>query len=299
MEKNKRKMGLGRGLEALLEGQSSSNEDVKNESPEQIGEVNEININNIEVNPYQPRNNFDSTSLNELKDSIQVQGIIQPITVRKINDTTYELISGERRLKASKLAGLTKIPAYVKEATDIQMLEMGLIENIQRENLNPVEVALAYQRLISECNLRHEDLGSRVGKDRSTVNNYLRLLNLPGIILDGLKEKKISMGHARALLGLSDEKIMTKIYQEAISKELSVRKVEELIKNINTEHKEAKKNNSSKKKYIVLEELQSVLDTVFNKKVSVISNENTKGEIKIPYTSKADLDILIKKLSKN
>ncbi len=286
-------MGLGRGLGALLAEKQMEENDA------QSIETYEISVDGIETNPYQPRTSFDSDALNELKESIQVQGIIQPITVRRIGNK-YQLISGERRLQASKLAGLTQIPAYIREATDQQMLEMGLIENIQRENLNPMEVALAYQRLLKECNIKQDELGSRVGKDRTTVNNYLRLLNLPQIIQTGLAEKKLSMGHARALLGIENEEVLLNTYKEIIQKEYSVRKVEDLVRQINVGAKpkkssEASANKSSK---IVLEDLQLRLSALFSKKVAVVADAKSKGEIKIPFGTKEELEEIIGKLKK-
>jgi ParB family chromosome partitioning protein len=297
MDKNKRRMGLGKGLGALLAERS---EPENNEKSIDIGleESNEIPIDLIDTNPFQPRTNFDPTSLNELKESIQVQGIIQPITVRKTGENKFQLISGERRLQASKLAGLSKIPAYVKEVSDTQMLEMGLIENIQRENLNPMEIALAYQRLISECNLKHEELGQRVGKDRSTVNNYLRLINLPEIIQNGLKEKKLSMGHARAMLGLKEESFLEKLYLETINNDLSVRKVEEKVKELNNLQPSTKTKKGISKTKIILTELQDKLNLFFGKKVAVVSDNNAKGEIKISFNSKMELEEIINKLKK-
>lgn len=286
-------MGLGRGLGALLPEKEMEENDA------QSIETYEISVDSIETNPYQPRTHFDSDALIELKESIQVQGIIQPITVRRIG-SAYQLISGERRLQASRLAGLTKIPAYIREATDQQMLEMGLIENIQRENLNPMEVALAYSRLLKECNIKQDELGSRVGKDRTTVNNYLRLLNLPKIIQTGLAEKKLSMGHARALLGIENEDLLLNTYQEILNKEFSVRKVEELVREINSGLKVKKTNTepSNKPSKIVLEELQIKLSQLFSKKVAVVADSKSKGEIKIPFGSKEELDEIIAKLKK-
>jgi ParB family chromosome partitioning protein len=290
---NKKRMGLGRGLEALLPEKQLEEDDA------QSIETYEISVDGIETNPYQPRTSFDSDALNELKESIQIQGIIQPITVRRIGNK-YQLISGERRLQASKLAGLTQIPAYIREATDQQMLEMGLIENIQRENLNPMEVALAYQRLLKECNIKQDELGSRVGKDRTTVNNYLRLLNLPQIIQTGLAEKKLSMGHARALLGIENEEVLLNTYKEIIQKEYSVRKVEDLVRQINVGAKPKKSSEASANKYskIVLEDLQLRLSALFSKKVAVVADAKSKGEIKIPFGSKEELDAIIGKLKK-
>ncbi|MBP6618868.1 MAG: ParB/RepB/Spo0J family partition protein [Leadbetterella sp.] len=290
---NKKRMGLGRGLGALLPEKQMEENDA------QSIETYEISVDSIETNPYQPRTHFDSDALIELKESIQVQGIIQPITVRRIG-SAYQLISGERRLQASRLAGLTKIPAYIREATDQQMLEMGLIENIQRENLNPMEVALAYSRLLKECNIKQDELGSRVGKDRTTVNNYLRLLNLPKIIQTGLAEKKLSMGHARALLGIENEDLLLNTYQEILNKEFSVRKVEDLVREINSGLKVKKTSTepSNKPSKIVLEELQIKLSQLFSKKVAVVADSKSKGEIKIPFGSKEELEEIIAKLKK-
>ena len=286
-------MGLGRGLGALLAEKQMEENDA------QSIEMYELSVDGIETNPYQPRTSFDSDALNELKESIQVQGIIQPITVRRIGNK-YQLISGERRLQASKLAGLTQIPAYIREATDQQMLEMGLIENIQRENLNPMEVALAYQRLLKECNIKQDELGSRVGKDRTTVNNYLRLLNLPQIIQTGLAEKKLSMGHARALLGIENEEVLLNTYKEIIQKEYSVRKVEDLVRQINVGAKPKKSSEVSvnKSSKIVLEDLQLRLSALFSKKVAVVADAKSKGEIKIPFGTKEELEEIIGKLKK-
>jgi ParB family chromosome partitioning protein len=290
---NKKRMGLGRGLGALLAEKQMEENDA------QSIEMYELSVDGIETNPYQPRTSFDSDALNELKESIQVQGIIQPITVRRIGNK-YQLISGERRLQASKLAGLTQIPAYIREATDQQMLEMGLIENIQRENLNPMEVALAYQRLLKECNIKQDELGSRVGKDRTTVNNYLRLLNLPQIIQTGLAEKKLSMGHARALLGIENEEVLLNTYKEIIQKEYSVRKVEDLVRQINVGAKPKKSSEVSvnKSSKIVLEDLQLRLSALFSKKVAVVADAKSKGEIKIPFGTKEELEEIIGKLKK-
>ena len=200
---------LGRGLSALLE---DSNTDITGVEPDALHSIAEINISQIIANPFQPRVEFDDEALNELSESIKVHGIIQPITVRKIGYEKYEIISGERRTRASILAGLTKIPAFIRLANDQQMLEMALIENIQRENLNAIEIALSYKRLIDECSLKQEELGERVGKQRSTVNNYLRLLKLPEEIQLAIKEGSLMMGHARALVNIEDEAIQKAIF---------------------------------------------------------------------------------------
>src|SRR5690606_36935862 len=227
-----RKTGLGKGLGALLQSEdiqvsknANSNGPVAkdNTNAASAGSINFINISQIAVNPFQPRTDFDEQALNELAESIRVQGLIQPITVRQISKNEYQLISGERRLRASKLAGIDEIPAYVRTANDQQMLEMALIENIQRENLNAIEVALSFQRMIEECNLKQEELGERVSKNRSTVTNYLRLLKLPPVIQAGIRDGQISMGHARALINVGEVEKQLYVYQEIIDKGLSVR----------------------------------------------------------------------------
>lgn len=298
MDKTKRKMGLGRGLDAIFSEKTSDLES-NNVKEDNISSA-EVALHLIDVNPFQPRTHFDPIALEELKVSIQTQGIIQPIAVRKLKDGKYQLISGERRFQASKLAGLSKIPVYVKDATDIQMLEMGIIENIQRENLNPVEIAQSFQRLLKECNIKQEELGSRVGKDRSTVNNYLRLLQLPQLVLDGLNQKKLSMGHARALLALDNKNNIAKVYNEISSKEYSVRKVEELVKKLNTNKTIIIKdeNKPEKKKKISLDDYETRLSGFFSNKVLVLSDDKNKGEIKIPFASREELDNILLKLKK-
>ncbi|MBY0426907.1 MAG: ParB/RepB/Spo0J family partition protein, partial [Cytophagales bacterium] len=227
---DKRKNALGRGLGAIL---SSSPEQVS-EIVEAVSAINEISLDSIEVNNFQPRDYFDQEKLQELADSIKVQGIIQPITVRQLSAGKYQIISGERRFRASKLAGLTAIPAYVRKADDQQMLEMALIENIQRENLNPIEVSLSYQRLISECGLKQEELGERVGKNRSTVTNFLRLLKLPPDIQAGIRDNTISMGHAKAILSIEDVERQLALYKKLVSEQLSVRQAEELARDLSS-----------------------------------------------------------------
>ncbi len=225
--------GLGRGLSALIEGNYEKKGDRSGDRlvSHPVNSVGLIPVNQIEANPYQPRTHFDQEALAELADSIKIQGIIQPVTLRQTGPQAYQLIAGERRLQASKLAGLENIPAYIRKADDQQMLEMALIENIQRENLNAIEIALSYQRLLSECNLRQEELGDRVGKQRSTVTNYLRLLKLPPDIQVGLRDAHISMGHARALIGIEDPKQQVALYHRIVAEDMSVRKVEEVVRN--------------------------------------------------------------------
>src|SRR5471030_497670 len=225
---------LGRGLSALLNDSENVYTNKNNISQGSevagLGSVNDIKLSEIEVNPFQPRTDFDEQALGELADSIKLQGLIQPITVRRVNAHKYQLISGERRFRASKLAGLTAIPAYVRTANDQQMLEMALIENIQRENLNAIEVALSFQRMIDECNLKQEELGERVSKNRSTVTNYLRLLKLPPTIQASIRDGQVSMGHARALIGVDDTMQQIYIHKQIIQQGLSVRRVEEMVR---------------------------------------------------------------------
>ncbi|MDH3711151.1 MAG: ParB/RepB/Spo0J family partition protein, partial [Cyclobacteriaceae bacterium] len=227
-KKSKKRNALGRGLGALLD------DSITFEAPQSLAKspprnMAEIPLEYITSNPFQPRTDFDMQALKELAESIKVQGIIQPITVRKLSNNNYQLISGERRLQASKIAGLSSIPVYIRTANDQEMLEMALIENIQRENLNALEIAISYQRLLSECNLKQEELGNRVGKNRATVNNYLRLLKLPPDIQIGLRDKKISMGHARSLINVDNIEVQLDIYRRIIKEDLSVRKAEALV----------------------------------------------------------------------
>lgn len=288
----KRKNALGRGLGALLEdspakGQSEPQDHVA------IGSINEIPLDQVEVNPFQPRIDFNQEALQELAESIKVQGIIQPITVRKLSKNKYQLISGERRFQASKIAGLDRIPAYVRTADDQQMLEMALIENIQRENLNAIEIALSYQRLLTECDLKQEELGDRVGKNRTTVNNYLRLLKLPPDIQAALRDKKLSMGHARALINIENVDTQLDIFKMAIAQDLSVRKVEELVRQAmagKPVKEEKKQQTDSGGREIA--NLQTKLASHFGTRVQVKS-DGSKGEIKIPFVSVEDLNRIL------
>lgn len=246
----------------------------------------------IEVNPFQPRNEFDEEALEELATSIKLHGLIQPITVRRMNAKSYQLISGERRLRASKIAKLKEIPAYIRTADDQAMHEMALIENIQREDLNAMEIAITYQRLIDECDIIHEELGDRVGKKRATVTNYLRLLKLPPKVQDGLKKKDISMGHARALLGIEDSTVQIAAYKEVIENKLSVRQTEELARQYSGKSAEKKKSKPTKlaDEYVdVQKNLQSYLGT----KVSLKTNGKGKGQIVIPFISNKDLNRIL------
>ncbi|MGK9119863.1 ParB/RepB/Spo0J family partition protein [Olivibacter jilunii] len=303
-----RKTGLGKGLSALL---NDTDEVVKQTAVSHQstvggmgkdvppGSISQIKIDAIEVNPFQPRTDFDADALNELADSIKLQGLIQPITVRKMGNGNYQLISGERRLRASRIAGLTEIPAYIRTANDQQMLEMALIENIQRENLNAIEVALSFQRMIDECNLKQEELGDRVSKNRSTVTNYLRLLKLPPAIQASIRDGKLSMGHARALINVADVDKQLYIFQEIIEKGLSVRKVEELVRLVNdsTYKNKAKPDTKEKPLSFEFQKIQDDLASKFSTKVKLnVKSKGGKGTIEIPFMSEDDLSRILELL---
>ena len=292
-----KKKALGRGLNALLSDSADDKLDVDFpiSSKEQVptGGIAEISIDYVEVNPYQPRTHFDEHSLNELADSIKVHGIIQPITVRKLAHNQYQLISGERRFQAARLAKLKSIPAYIRSADDQQMLEMALIENIQRENLNAIEIALSYQRLISECNLKQEELGDRVGKNRATVTNYLRLLKLPPDVQIAVRDNRISMGHARAIINVDSTEKQLYIFNKILKEDLSVRKVEELVRELAADKKEAKQDQKTvPAANREITQLQSQLSSHFGTRV-VVKSDGKKGEIKIPFLSVEDLNRIL------
>ena len=291
-----KKIALGRGLKSLLSDTPESDKlDEATPAPSSSGGMSEILISEIEVNPFQPRQHFDQDALKELAESIKVHGIIQPVTVRKLARNQYQLISGERRFQASKIAGLKSIPAYVRSANDQQMLEMALIENIQRENLNPIEISLSYQRLITECNLKQDELGERVGKNRSTVTNYLRLLKLPPDIQIAVRDNRLSMGHARAIISVENSESQLYIFKKIISEDLSVRKVEELTRQLAADKGEAsisKPTNGTSNETKEISQLQAKLSSHFGTKVSVKS-DGKKGEIKIPFLSVEDLNRLL------
>jgi ParB family transcriptional regulator, chromosome partitioning protein len=298
--KNKKMVGLGRGLGALLQDSETVNapRSTSRQGPyETFSSINEIDVNFIEANPFQPRSKFDQEALQELAESIRVQGIIQPITVRQINKDQYQLISGERRLQASKSIGMQTIPAYIRTANDQQMLEMALIENIQRENLNAIEIALSYQRLMHECSLKQEELGERVGKNRTTVNNYIRLLKLPPVIQAALRDNQISMGHARAIITIDSSDIQLRIFKKIIEEGWSVRKVEEEVRKLihapALDFKERRPQTIKQE----IRTLQFRLSSFFGSKVSIKADEQHKGEIKIPFTSQEELDRILTTLN--
>lgn len=288
--KDKRRNALGRGLSALLDDSGSDimrNPDLQSAA----GPLAEIPIANIETNPYQPRTHFDIVALEELADSIKVQGIIQPITVRSMGGGKFQLISGERRLQASKMAGLENVPAYIRTADDEQMLEMALIENIQRQDLNPIEIALAYQRLVEELSLKQEELGEKVGKKRATVNNYMRLLKLPPELQIGLRDGKISMGHARALITVTDADQQLAIYRLAAEQGLSVRKVEEMVRGLS--HSKSATPKEKGQKNIHIAKLETTLEEKFGNRVLINQKNSGKGEIKINFDSTEDLNRIL------
>lgn len=272
---------LGRGLGALIED--------ANIKPS--ASINEIKIDDIETNPFQPREKFDVEALAELAQSIKELGIIQPITLRQTRGNRYQLITGERRLRASKIAGLKTIPAYVRIADDQAMLEMALVENIQREDLDAIEVAISFQRLVDECKLTQENLSDRVGKKRSTVSNYLRLLKLPAVIQLGIRNQDVSMGHARALINIEDKSRQLAIYQKVVVGGLSVRQTEELVRGEKTEKTPRKTGKTeTSPEYIKLKEQ---LRRFFSSPVDFKRNQYGKGSIVIPFDSDEDLERII------
>ncbi|MGQ1908730.1 ParB/RepB/Spo0J family partition protein [Marinifilum sp. RC60d5] len=283
-----KKSALGRGLGALIDDV----EEVQARTPER-NLSNEIEISKIEANPYQPRTKFAQESLNELAQSIKELGIVQPLTVRKINNNSYQLIAGERRFRAAKIAGLSKVPVYIRLAEDDKMLELALVENIQREDLDSIEVAISYQRLIDECKLTQESLSDRVGKKRSTISNYLRLLRLPVEIQKGIREKKLLMGHARALVNVDDPKSQLNIFQLTVENDYSVRKVEELVRSINTGKKEDEKKSSKVNLPKEYESLKDHLSKHFETKIDLKRTNNGKGKIIIPFKSDDDLERIL------
>lgn len=294
MEEKKKKSVLGKGLGALISPIGNDNNENAMSTP---NAVHEIPLDWIEPNPYQPRVDFDENSLQELADSIKSQGIIQPITLRKLSDKEYQIISGERRYRASIIAGLTAIPAYIRTANDEQMLEMAIIENVQREDLNAIEIALSFKRLMEECQLTLEQVAEKIGKKRATVNNYVRLLKLPIEIQAAIRDNKISMGHARALITVDNPVFQLSIFQQILQKDLSVREVEKLVQDLSQKKlKNQKKSIDLTPLQLHLKDLEIKLSKKFSNKVQIVNKEDGKGEIKIPYYSQEDLDRLLELL---
>lgn len=294
MSKKKGNFELGKGIRALL---NNIDEEIKDNPEEVVRELSSsvamIPVAAVEVNPFQPRKDFDDDALSELSDSIKTYGLIQPITVRRLNDRQYQLISGERRTRAARLAGLTEIPAYIRIADDQGMLEMALVENIQREDLNAIEIAITYQRLVDECNITHESMSDRVGKKRSTITNYLRLLKLNPEIQQAIKLNRISMGHARALVGVNDIALQLMLFRQITKEELSVRAVEDLIRKYN----EQKGNKSKLKNSNVLPDIyRNIQDELSHKlgtKVHLKLKGSGVGEILIKFGSDNELNRLL------
>ncbi|MBE6346732.1 MAG: ParB/RepB/Spo0J family partition protein [Lentimicrobiaceae bacterium] len=294
---NNKKRGLGRGLDAILQSPETDITSSDISGNYVAGAVAELNIDHIEANPFQPRTDFDEAALQELAESIKTQGVIQPVTVRKMGRDKYQLISGERRLRASKLAGLKTIPVFIRVANDEQMLEMALIENTHREGLNAIEIALSYQRLLEECQLSQEQLSEKVGKDRSTVTNFLRLLKLPPEVQVALRDDFISMGHARAIINIDDKAKQLIILKEIIDKDLSVRQVEELVRSLNTKSIKTKKQ----KNVLPLSFITHAdnLSKSLNTKVKIDRNNKGKGSITINFKNDEDFERLISLINKN
>lgn len=284
---SQKKPALGRGLSSLLQ---NTNTDVTsvNESP--VGSISEIALSSIETNPFNPRTNFEKEGLFDLRASIMEHGIIQPLTVRKMGNDKYQLISGERRYRASQLAGLEKVPVYIRIANDQNMLELALVENIQREDLNAIEIALSYERLLSECELTQDQLSEKISKSRSNIANYIRLLKLPAEIQLGLKNRLISMGHARALLSLSSEEDQIEMYKEIINNELSVRDIESNVRN-------KKSNVPSRRNTLNFDrKTKTEIISFYDSDISISSNLNGSGKLSFKFDSQEDLDRLVKLL---
>lgn len=291
---NSKKKALGRGLSAILESPETdiTSKDISGNFV--AGAVASIPIEQIETNPFQPRLDFEQEALNELADSIREQGIIQPLTVRKMGYDRYQLISGERRLRASHIAGLTEVPCYIRIANDQQVLEMALVENIQRENLNALEISISYQRLIEECELTQEELSNRVGKNRSTVTNYLRLLKLPAEAQVAIRDGKITMGHARSLLSLEDESAQIAIMKETIEKDYSVREIEERVRNYYKVP--ATKIHVKTELPVEISNYSQNISERLKTRVNVQLNNKGKGNIVISFQSKKELERLLQEL---
>jgi len=288
-----KKNALGRGLGALIDVSDDQQDRQLLHSP---SAVSEIPLKSISVNPFQPRTSFDEEALNELVMSVEEHGIIQPITIRRAPDNTFQLITGERRLRAAEKAGLKRIPAYIREAGDENMLELALVENIQREDLDSIEVAISYQRLIEEFSLTQEGLGERVGKKRATIANYLRLLNLPVEIQTAIREKKISMGHARALAGIEDKRFQLKVFGKILSDDLSVRKVESLAQKAKTE--ELGDSDTGDEQRSDYEDLRGHLSHYFGATIEFKRSNKGIGRIVIPFKSDEDLQRIVSILDK-
>jgi ParB family chromosome partitioning protein len=297
MAKATKKQALGRGLSALLNDSSAVLNSANDKNADKVvGNIIEIDLETIEVNPYQPRTYFNEEALRELASSIKELGVIQPITLRKTKNNTFQLVSGERRFRASKLIGNTTIPAYIRLANDQEMLEMALVENIQRKDLDPIEVALTYQRLIEEIDLTQEEMSKRVGKKRSTISNYMRLLKLDPIIQTGMRDGFLSMGHGRALINIENTEEQLAIYEKIIQQKLSVRQTEQLVKSLKegSQPKQKTVNEKPEVPKFISKELKTISE-YFGHKIDVKLVGKDKGKIIIPFHSEEDFN-RIKKL---
>ena len=293
MNKSKKKSALGRGLSVLLNNSDSYSLDTNPaEGKIKVGVV-AIPIKQISTNPYQPRSNFNDENIRELSESIKNLGIVQPITVRKVEDNKFQLIAGERRLRASKRIGVKTIPSFIKNSNDEQMLEIALVENIQRKDLDPIEIALSLKRLIDEVSLTQDQLSRKLGKKRSTISNYIRLLKLDPIIQTGIRDGFLSMGHGRSIINVEDKKVQLNIYKEIIRKELSVRKTEILVRKIK-DNKTPKKPPLNKK---IHREQEKYFTKILGSKVQIVTLDENRGILKIPFNSKSEL-LKLKKILK-
>jgi ParB family chromosome partitioning protein len=290
-----KKQALGRGLSALLKDPDNDIKSINDKNADKVvGNIIELELDAIEINPFQPRSNFNEEALNELATSIKELGVIQPITVRKLAFNTYQLISGERRLRASKIAGLSVIPSFIRIANDNESLLMALVENIQRHDLDPIEIALSYQRLIDEIQLTQEQMSDRVGKKRSTIANYLRLLKLDPIIQTGIRDGFISMGHGRAMINIEDQDIQSDLYHKIVSQNLSVRETETLVKNYQESLKPKVSSKTKSSSFVINEQEKRSFTNYFGTKVEVKVAGNGKGKITIPFHSEEDFNRIIK-----
>jgi ParB family chromosome partitioning protein len=292
MAKATKKQALGRGLSALLKDPDNDIRSASDKNAEQVvGNIVDLDINSIEVNPFQPRTSFNEETLRELASSIKELGVIQPITVRKLDFNKYQLVSGERRFRASKLIGLDTIPSYIRIANDQEALEMALVENIQRQDLDPIEIALSYQRLIEEIEVTQEELSERVGKNRSTIANYLRLLKLDPIIQTGMRDGFITMGHGRALINVENLGVQLDIYEKVITKNLSVRATEELVRQYRDPSSRKFKSKKALPSYA--KKAKKELDAIIEKPVDIKISDKGKGIVSIPFSDKEDLQRIL------
>lgn len=294
MAKKKKKQALGRGLSALLDDPEREIRSASDVNADQVvGNIIELEVDKIEVNPYQPRTHFNEEAIGELAESIKSLGIIQPVTVRKVDRNQYQLVTGERRYRAAKSIGFDRIPAYVRIANDQEALEMALVENIQRRDLDPIEIALSYQRLMDEIQLTQNQLSERVGKKRSTVANYIRLLKLDPIVQTGMRDGFLSMGHGRALINVEESEKQLEIYEKIIARTLSVRETELLVQ----KSKKSQSSGTSKAlKLLFYDDAANELKSYFNTTVTIKGNNKGKGNIQIPFNSQEDLNYIIKKI---